>query len=229
MMARTGGDGTGPTVSSIKSFAPLGAILPSFNGELGPKIRTYFEQLEEIADFYQWDADEQLRVAWCKLTGIAREFAYRNHKIKRIIDYDDFKKLMIERFNTELLMVRIQKFHQCMQQKDEDVQTYTVRLQSLAEGMTLIPDMVDEDKREIAENCLQQELDTKLKNQFVSGLSSSIRRQVMSEDPDTFEEAMAIAAKEEMIEKLNARPRHYISAADIEISELREEGTQRTD
>lgn len=54
-----------------KSFAPLGIVLSSFDGELGLKVCNFFEQLEEVANLYEWNVTEHLRVARCKLTGIA--------------------------------------------------------------------------------------------------------------------------------------------------------------
>lgn len=216
-------EGVGGVQGITKSFASLGTILPSFEGDLGPKVRTFFEQLEELAELYQWNDIEKLRVARCKLAGIAREFAYRGHKLKSITDYDEFKRIMIARFDTEPLSVRTQKFFQCIQGKDEDVQTYAVRLQGLAVGMSPEPAAATTDReRELIERCIEKELNLKLQLQFVSGLLPSIRRQVMSKNPQSFEEAITMATNEEMIERL-MKPRYHISATDFEMADLRNE------
>lgn len=179
--------------------------------------------MEEVANLYEWNATERLRVARCKLTGIAREFAYRSLKIKHVTDYDKFKEILITRFDTEPLSVKTQKFHQCIQGKNEDVQAYAVRLQSLAAGTCSVPVTTSNAEKEIVENYLQGELDTKLKTQFLSGLNPTIRRQVLSRDPTTFEEAVTIATREEMVEQLTARPKYYINAADVEVSALQDD------
>lgn len=104
-----GGEAVGSS-SGMKFFMMLGTVLSTFDRELGSKVRSFFTQIEEVAELHGCNAAEHLRVAKIKLSRIARDFAYNNMKMKNITNYKDFKQAMIARFGMELPSIKIQNF-----------------------------------------------------------------------------------------------------------------------
>ncbi|XP_023235798.1 uncharacterized protein LOC111635159 [Centruroides sculpturatus] len=183
--SETAGDAA---VGGLGGMIPL---IPSFAGDVdGLRVTDFFESLDEIAKLTNWSKAQCLGVAKLKLTGIARDFAWKDAKMKEVMTYEEFKKLMIKRFDREPISLRLQKFHACVQARDEDVQTYAVRLQ------TLVVETIEEQpgdkaqEEEVVKRCQQKERDKCLLVQFLSGINDRIKRQVMSKEPDTFDKAV---------------------------------------
>lgn len=117
---------------------------------------------------------------------------------------------MLKRFVKIPYTIRLQHFHACAQQWGEDVQTYAVRLQSLAAETLIEVASTSDQERAVVEKCQKKEVDERLRVQFLNGINDKIKRNVMSQDPKTFEEALLAATREELIEQVIGKPRPYV-------------------
>ncbi|XP_023243879.1 uncharacterized protein LOC111641862 [Centruroides sculpturatus] len=199
-------------VGGLGGMIPL---IPSFAGDPdGLKVTDFFESLDEIGKLTNWTKAQCLGVAKLRLTGIARDFAWKDATMKDVTTYDEFKKLMIKRFEKEPISLQLQKFHACVQAPGEDVQTYAVRLQTLVVEIIKEQPSDNAQEREVVKRCQQKERDKRLLVQFMSGLNDRIKRHVMSKEPDTFDKAVRIAISEESIEQLTGKSRGIIRTID---------------
>lgn len=107
-------------------------MIPTFAGELTQRVSDFFDTIDEITALVSWSDRQHLGRAKCKLTGIAKEYTRRDFKTKDVTDYQTFKAEMLQRFAKILYMIRLQQFHACTQRRGENVQTFAIRLQSLA-------------------------------------------------------------------------------------------------
>lgn len=65
---------------------------------------------------------------------------------------------------------------------------------------TIDVESVTEQEKTVVEQCQSKELNERLRAQFLNGIDEGIKRIVMSHDQKTFEEALLVATREEMIE-----------------------------
>ncbi|XP_023214574.1 uncharacterized protein LOC111617525 [Centruroides sculpturatus] len=194
------------TLGGLSGIIPL---LPVFSGEAGgPRVTDFFDSLTDVTKVAAWSKAQMLAVAKLKLTGIAREFVRKDRRIKEVEEFDEFKRLMIERFDREPFTFRLNRFYTCVQKRDEDVQTYAARLQALAMEIEITPEPgATATETAIIHRVQSKELDERLKAQFLNGIDIRIRQRTMSREPATFDDALKAAIREERIENLTAHPR----------------------
>ncbi|XP_023223278.1 uncharacterized protein LOC111624612 [Centruroides sculpturatus] len=194
---------------SLSALSAFSGMIPTFSGDVG-RVTDFFDTLGEVAGLAGWTPKQCLSIAKCKLTGIARDFAWRDLQMKEVTEYATFKRLMITRFDQEPYSIKVQKFHACTQRKDERVQEFAVRLQTLVSAIIVDQTGTNEQENAVIKRCQQRELDEKLRIQFLHGLNEKMKRNVMTHDPATFSEALKIAIREETIEQLTSKQRNYI-------------------
>lgn len=103
-------------------------------------------------------------VAKCKLSGITRDYAWRDFKMKDITEYKNFKMQMTKRFARVPYTIRFAIIsHMHIQQQGEDVQTFTIRVQSLVAETLIEVASVSEQDRFIVEKCQKCKMDERLR------------------------------------------------------------------
>ncbi|CAN7987342.1 unnamed protein product, partial [Ixodes hexagonus] len=167
-------------------------MVPVFSGDgKGITVHDFVDMLEQVAVMVSWQEVHKLGVAKCKVAGVAYDFVWRDERAQDCKTFAELRKVLLKRFDTERPSVRLQRFLAARQERNEDVQTYATRLQSL--GMdTLRADhgswaaTQTKDRAKIAGELTKEQLCS----QFVNGLRDPFRRFVLSRRPQNFEGAV---------------------------------------
>lgn len=209
-----GGSGVGADAGSAGAGGPmlgasvlaLGGIVQPFTGDnQGITINNFFNMVQQVGQMGGWSDGQLLAMSKFRMTGAAQSFAWNDEKVKEATTFAEFKRLALERYDTEPQAVRMTKFLEARQGMNEDVRTFASRIQSLAYSTLASPREGDTvEKRRYAKELV----DEHLKNQFVAGLRDPVRRFVLSKNPTSFEDAVKEAASEERNEAVTGGVAH---------------------
>ncbi|KAH8030777.1 hypothetical protein HPB51_011617 [Rhipicephalus microplus] len=178
----------------------LAGMVRSFTGgDTGPDIGVFLKILEQVGHLGGWRDSELLCIARCKMVGAAHDFAWWDDDVAVAATFSEFKYLALKRFDTEPLIFQMERFLNARQKADEEVRSFASRLCMLGTATLAISDNKDLVRASLGREILAEQLLSK----FLLGLRDPARRFVLSRDPKTFDEAIAIAAKEEQIEKVS--------------------------
>lgn len=181
------------------SVLALGGMAPTFTGDnMGPSLTDFLRILEQVGEMGGWQDNQLIGIARCKMVGAAYCFAWQDAEVTQVKSFTEFKALAKKRFDTEPAHVKLEKFMGAKQNAGEDVWAFASRLRGLGNA-TLANYEGDNaaQKREIAKQILRDQLLT----HFLNGLRDPVRRFTLSRDPENFEAAIEVAAKEEMHER----------------------------
>ncbi|XP_075737208.1 uncharacterized protein LOC142776769 [Rhipicephalus microplus] len=118
----------------------------------------------------------------------------------------------------EPLIFKTERFLNARQKADEEVRSFASRLRILGTATLASSDSQDPVKASLRREILAEQL----LQQFLLGLRDPVRRFVLSRDPKTFDEAIAIAVKEEQNEKVSSShslPIRYVEE-DTDVHEM---------
>ncbi|KAG1659157.1 Retrovirus-related Pol polyprotein [Nymphon striatum] len=177
------------TMSSPRSpqIAGFATLLPEYSGA-SDQGRPFFEAVESVARLANWDDDTTLIVVRSKFVGEAAHFLRESIDLRTGTNLQTFKAAVLARFQPSFpLTLRLQKFMSCKQKIDEGVLPYAARFKNLAYD-TIEPD---------ASEAVRQAHEKQMVAQFLSGLTFSGKRFVMSKNPTKLEETIKIAVDEE--------------------------------
>lgn len=173
-------------------------MVPVFTGDAtGMDIQVFFKILEEAGRLAGWQDSHLICIARCKMTGSAHAFAWQDVDVACTSAYQDFKALALRRFDTEPARAKLERFINAKQNPGEEVRSFADRVRIL--GIATLETVCGEDpvKTQLRREILAEQM----LSRFVAGLSDPVRRFVLSHDPQTFDEAVEVAAREERIEK----------------------------
>lgn len=182
------------------SILALGNLVPNFGGE--GSVREFLNQLEQVAMMGSWSDANTVCLCKLKMTGIARDFVWHDEKAKGATSFDDLKAILVKRFDTEPQTVRIQRFMCARQLQSEDVRAFATRVQVLAQATVADTSSPTDERSKLKKELLVDQM----RSQFVNGLRDPVRRLVMSQNPQTFDEAVDAASREECNELLCGGP-----------------------
>ena len=173
----------------VKSIFPSNSHIPIFDGN--PHFfESWIKEVEKFSFLHRSDERKKQLIAYQFSTGIVSDYIKRYLDSETDHNWTALKQNLSNRFSPMLdkpkafeLLVNIR------QGKDEDVQFYAERLLGLAEKA--YPDQNDHVKPII---------ESQLLTLFLSGLSNvDVRAQVERSQPRNFEEAYAVALREQTI------------------------------
>lgn len=145
-----------------------------FSGFGNSNPRQFMRQFETWADFLRFDGARKLRSIPVFLTGMAEHWYANLDDDDRPNNFNRFKEMFLAHFETESnALINNQLFHQCSQNPGESIEKFVVRIRSLGTRVNANPQM--------------------MKNQFLSGLNDKIKLHVLSQCPQTLEEAFTKA------------------------------------
>lgn len=194
----------------------LGNMVPSFTGDAaGPNIRDFLQILEQVGRMGGWQDSQLIGIARCKMLGAAHDFAWRDDNVAAAATFPEFRALALERFDTEPLSSKVERFRNARQTAGEEARSFANRVRLLGSATLAGSSGEDSAKAQLRREILAEQM----LSQFLTGLRDPVRRFVLSRDPSTFDEAIDVAAKEELNEKLSrnhALPvRHIEENADV--------------
>ncbi|KAH8029009.1 hypothetical protein HPB51_021913 [Rhipicephalus microplus] len=205
-----------PTRNKRANVSGHGYIV--YEGDTGPDIGVFLEILEQVGRLGGWRNTELVCIARCKMVGVAHDFARWDDDVAAAATFSEFKYLALKRFDTEPLIFKIEKFLNARKRADEEVRSFARRLRILGTAILASSDSQDPVKASLRREILAEEL----LSQFLLGPRDPVRRFVLSRDPKTFDEAIAIAAKEEQNEKVSrshSLPVRYVEE-DTDVHEM---------
>ncbi|KAH8027382.1 hypothetical protein HPB51_005008 [Rhipicephalus microplus] len=178
----------------------LADMVRSFTGgDTGPDIGAFLKILEQVGRLGGWRDNELVRIARCKIVGTAHDFAWWDDGVAAASTFSEFKYLALKRFDTEPPIFEMERFLNTRQKADEEVRSFASRHRILGTATLASSDSQDPVKASLRRELLAEQL----LSQFLLGLRNPVRRFVLSRDPKTFDEAIAIAVKEEQNEKVS--------------------------
>lgn len=193
------------------------ALLPIFKGDGSPPaINDFFILFEEIADLAQWNSSQKLILAKSRCRDVALQFMLDSEDVKSIIEFADFKSIMMEHFKQRVpIGQRMQEFLACIQQESESIPQFATQIKKFS--AYLAPQLPEQAGIEV-KNAAKTTIDSLLLGQFLTGISPSIRRFVLAQNPLTLDKAVEVATQEEVNDNLTkqiARIR-LVDRADVD-------------
>lgn len=172
---------TVPNVSMI-------SMLPALRGK---NANDFFKTLSTLMSIAGWSHEQAIALVSLKLEGPAKLFFESSLWDRKFEKIEELRDIFVDHFKeTKSLSRVISEFNACVQSPAESVRDYATRLEGLVHK-TLVDTSVGE--KEIPTE-FQKQL---LLSQFISGLCSAIKAQVMIQDPDSFAEAKSVALRVE--------------------------------
>lgn len=200
----------------------LGAMVPSFSGDgSGQNVVDFLQVLEQVAQMGGWTDPQKIGIAKCKMIGKAYAFAWHDEEVKTVTSFARFKELTLKRFDDEPENVHLERFLTARQEVGEDVRGFASRLQGLGARSVQKAAAMNADAEENA--AAQAVLARQLLSLYVNGLRDPVRRFVLSQNAQTFNEAVEVAAREERNERIvtaRAPVRALETRSEREIEEL---------
>ena len=170
---------TTPTFSN----ATLVGTIPEYDGTGSPS--SFLEKLTETAALANWKEEQVIRIGKLKLKGAAAEFAHYDTDFKNTTTLNAFQKLLKKQFEVlpkpELALQKLTIGQ--VQQEQETVRQFAARMKAIAYQAA----------RDVSE---RPSLLAMAKYFFMKGVHPQIRRQVMSANPATYEDAVDTAERE---------------------------------
>ncbi len=115
------------------------AKMQDFQGEGSDRLDSFFDHVEERADFYRWDERETCRQARAHLRGMA--LAYVKRVPFQARSWEELKALLLKRFQPRDLTATYKaQFRSRCRRHNEDIHTYVEALQCLANMAWLFMD-----------------------------------------------------------------------------------------
>ncbi|XP_075730175.1 uncharacterized protein LOC142771998 isoform X1 [Rhipicephalus microplus] len=178
----------------------LAGMVPSFTGgDTGPDVGVFLKILEQVGHLGGWRDNELVCIARCNMAGTAHNFAWWDDGVAAAATFSEFIYLALKRFDTEPLIFKTEQFSNARQRADEEVRSFASRLRMLGTATLVSSDSEDPVKASLHREILAEHL----LSQYLLGLRDPVRRFVLFRDPKTFDEAIAIAVKEEQNEKVS--------------------------
>lgn len=169
-------------------------LILTFNGEEknGTAIINYFKKVETVAKLAKWTDEVKLLIAKSKLRGKANELVEQNETLALEQNYDEFKVKLIKLFgDQENLMAVMSHIMECKQKSDESVYQFSLRINSLAQKAARLANSSDP----LYDSHL-------IHLKFIRGLNCKLRRVVLSNKGDSYEETVKRALEEEKNEEI---------------------------
>lgn len=187
-----------PVTNMIADYVSL---LPIFKGDGSlPTINDFFSLFEEIAYLAQWNSSQKLILAKSRCRDMALQYILDSVDVKSVGEFNEFKGLMVEHFKERVpIGQRMQEFLACVQKETEMVPQFATRIKKFS--IYLSPQLHEQSGAE-ARAAAKQTTDSLLLGQFLTGVSPSIRRFVLAQNPQTLERAIEVATQEEGNDKL---------------------------
>ncbi|KAL1441210.1 hypothetical protein MTO96_031258 [Rhipicephalus appendiculatus] len=157
------------------------------------------DQAVKVGRMGGWQDSQLIGIARCKMIGKAHDFAWWDDNVAAATTFSEFKTLALKRFDTEPLIFKMERFLNARQKADEEVRSFASRLRMLGTATLVGTGGEDTLKAELRREMLSEEM----LSRFLAGLRDPVRRFVLSRDPKTFDEAIDVAVKEELNERVS--------------------------
>lgn len=194
-------------------FQNLMQSIPVYDGSQKQSVRDFLDSVENVAELGTWTDEQKVRVARCRMNGIAAKFA-RSELIKAIKTFQAFRVALEKRFDYLHPTTQLRNFTMSNQDMKEHPRDFANRLQLLADlyFAEIFSQAVTPEEKTAA----QVLHDAQLLAQYLTGLRDPVGGRVMSRDPKTFTDAIDIAVQETENEKLKEQKAGLIHASNDE-------------
>ena len=167
------------------------------------KIKDFLLAIDISGDLYGWNDKQRQTVAFLRTKQPARFIINTNPELRDAKNWEEFKRIMMSYYgNSDPLFLKERKLQDTLQKEGETTLQFSTRVRDVASDLIIHDDNPEKMARNIESNNLRA------MTQFVNGLIETLRIQVASKNPKTWEEALEYAKLFENIAK--GGPRQYI-------------------
>jgi len=160
-------------------------------------VDEFLTVLEGTGALAKWTDDQLIAIALLKLRGRAKQFLDSEPTLRTTTSWRTLKEQLRSQFRRQYIKgSAVKNFIECRQRTNETCRQYLTRLKLL--GNRTIELTGDQNKDEILTRKLEEDITT----QFTLGLVMPLKQRVLSGDPQSLEDALKIAEREESIENL---------------------------
>lgn len=191
-MVRPNANENGEEVAPSLSAAVL---IPNFDGTATSiTITEFIRVVDDAAGLSTWDDDQIARIARIKIQGPADIFLQSNPALLTA-PWSALKRELAARFSQKESLVEVRnKLRDCIQGSSETATDFATRLRVIGNKLlSFASDTATAEERNVRQKVANEEVLA----QFIKGLRESIRRFVSTHNPQTLEEALEKAAREE--------------------------------
>jgi flavodoxin len=163
--------------------------IPKFSGKFQENIYNFFQKVEQAQAIGGWDVNKTLLIAKQLLEGEALTFVGTDMTAKEVKSYDEFKKIMIDRFKCKNTARYYRELLNLIQiQSDESIEQYADRIRAINIHTYELTD--NNDKNE----AVKYEADQRALDSFMRGLGESmLATRVRTTCPESFNKAVSTA------------------------------------
>jgi len=194
-IANTSTTNSGPTtVMSTNVVIGLDS-LPTYDGTTG--IEEFLSVVEETGVLARWTDQQLVSIARLKLRNRAKQFIDSEPALRTTNDWNHLKTHLKKQFTRQYVKgAAMKNFIECRQRSGESCRQYLTRLKLLGNRtITITGNSANDDP-------IRSKLEQDITTQFTLGLLMPIKQRVLSGNPQTLDEALKIAEREESIENL---------------------------
>lgn len=185
---------------AIPNIAPGNLVigidsLPTYDGTTG--INEFLSVIEETSVLANWTSQQMVAIARLKLRHRAKQFIDSEPALLTTQSWTTLKESLKKQFTRQHVKGSAMKnFMECRQKSGESCRQFLTRLKLLGNRtITLTGDPANDDP-------IQRKLEQDITTQFILGLMMPIKQRVLSGNPQTLDEALSVAEREESIENL---------------------------
>lgn len=171
-------------------------------------LKNYFQAVEHVGRIGNWGQQRIFQVGVMKLEGAALECFNTSINVDT---WEDFKTLLMARFGTSKPRAILRReMNNAKQRVGEDPVQFSQRLKSLvAQINPNLQAAPEEAQAVVSEN---------LVDRFLDGLRHSLRKTVLSKQPQTWTEAVEMAQYEHQLEEMDQKARTaHLDAMPVEV------------
>jgi len=192
---------TTPPTSTGLSSTSTGSIvigldsLPVYDGTT--PIDEFLTVVEGTGALANWNDGQLIAITLLKLRNKAKQFIDSEPALKNTTRWNVLKESLINQFKRQYVKGSAMKnFVECRQRSNESCRQYLTKLKLLGNRtITFTQDQAHDD-------AIRKKLEEDVTTQFILGLQMPIKQRVLSGDPQSLDEALKIAEREESIENL---------------------------
>lgn len=183
----TGSSGNMDTAN--KPSLASATLIKQFTGKPDCSIELFFEELENFAAINDWPKGKMLvTIAQNRCTQDAEAYLKNNADIRRIEDYEEFKKAMRRKFMPKLTYNKLdEELSACIQGQNESISDYAGRIRTIRRKYSELIGKVDVG------------VDGIILTKFLLNMKAEYKQFVKRRDPKTLEQAIEFAEFEESI------------------------------
>ena len=200
----------GLTIGVKTKDLSLAVSIKEWSGQAsGRPVTEFLAQIEQCARLSNWSREDLVNIVRVKVTGEARAFINsRDHLAGEDARYEELKAALVDRFSEKLpARYHYNQLHEAAQGWDESP------IQFLYRCRTMSHKTVRKSADPVEQRILREEAEARLLTSFVYGLRGEPGHELRIRNPETIEQALAMATVIYNANKMEVRHKEHATFA----------------